>query len=497
MNLKHSGFESASRYPLLEAIFHRRSRRISCGLPSINAGSLTHIPRPPYERVQPLSELEEALLIAATGATGVTMPDRPFEDAPPPGGKSILGTPNLSFKGRAAGSTDNSQPTYFLLLNDSGTYFLKHLEPEPENTLLSPESLISKAHEAKVKISDERIFAAEKYRRFPFYLDSNRFLSNVPGSTVLLPIVDLSRQYINALMYVLTEDPRMRPTLVDDRNFYRPAGVQKWMRNPSTIKDDEFALNKTLPISLGRLGNMRTEYEAYFLLQNLMLCLQAMGLGGWIHASIGPPYLLGDPFASPETEGVLNVRWHVPERNFIQLTVDLLRWGTPKAQMRANPCGLLRPGVNPTTAKDDDWLIKCLCPPNYTVDEAVDTLIAKKKEMYSDRAFFSHIFRSGQEDTYIREVPPYRPEVIECVKDICRYLLKTHGRFPAHADGLFVPGIWLQAHHLDLSYYDDLFASGVGYTNTHREHQANWHDELHHQADTTQAHTVSSSQTAS
>jgi hypothetical protein len=111
------------------------------------------------------------------------------------------------------------------LLNDSGTYFLKHLEPEPENTLFSPESLISRANAAKVKISDERVFSAEKYRHFPFYLDSNRFLSNVIGSTVLLPIVDLSRQYINALMYVLTEDPRARPTFVDDCNFYQPVGV--------------------------------------------------------------------------------------------------------------------------------------------------------------------------------------------------------------------------------------------------------------------------------
>jgi hypothetical protein len=282
-------------------------------------------------------------------------------------------------------------------------------------------------------------------------------------------------------MYVLTEDPRSRPTFVDDRNFYQPAGVQKWMKDPARIQDGEFALNKTLKLPLGKLGNMRTEYEAYFLLQNLALCLQAMGLGGWIHASIGPPYLLGDPFASPETRGVLNVRWHIPDRSFLkQFTIDLLRWGTPKAPMRANPCGLLRPGVTPETASEDDWLIKCLCTPNYTVEAAVDKIVSEKHQLYADRALFSRIFRDGQADTYIREVPPYRPEVIECVKDICRYLQETHGRFPAHADGLFVPGIWLQAHHLDLSYYDDLFTSGVGYTNTQRDHQSHWHDEAHH-----------------
>lgn len=33
-------------------------------------------------------------------------------------------------------------------------------------------------------------------RDFPAYLDSNRFLSNLPGTTILIPVVDLSRQYM-------------------------------------------------------------------------------------------------------------------------------------------------------------------------------------------------------------------------------------------------------------------------------------------------------------
>ena len=46
-------------------------------------------------------------------------------------------------------------------------------------------------------------------------------------------------------------------------------------------------------------------------------------------------------------------------------------------------------------------------------------------------------------------------------------------RFPAHADALQVPGIWLQAHHLDLAYYDKLFREG--YTEKHRDHDDRWH----------------------
>jgi hypothetical protein len=466
------GFESACKYPLLSAIFGRRSRRIARGLPPIRAGTLTHTAKPPYDECQPLNELEEALLIAATGCTGVTLPDRPFQDNE---GNSILGTPNLSFAGRAAGSTDDSQPTYFLLLNDSGTYFLRHLSPD-EPFDFAPESLVRRANESKIKLSDERIFAAEKYRQFPYYLDSNRFLSNVRGSTVLLPIVDLSHQYINALMYLLTEEWNRRPTPVDDRNFYRPAGVKKWIKDPATITADEFALNGDLKVPLGRLGTMRTEYEAYFLLQNVMLCLQAIGLGGWIHAAVAPPYLLGDPFVSPKTSGILNVQWHIPNRPWIKrYTIDLIRWGTPFEKMRANPVGLLKPGVDPVAAQPNDWLIKCCCTPNFSPEGAVDLVVQQKQRVYSDRSFFQRIFRDEYGSKYVNEVPHYHPQVIESTKAICRYLFETHGRFPAHVDGLFVPGIWLQAHHLDLSYYDELFAPAFQYSETHRDHHAAWH----------------------
>jgi hypothetical protein len=44
---------------------------------------------------------------------------------------------------------------------------------------------------------------------------------------------------------------------------------------------------------------------------------------------------------------------------------------------------------------------------------------------------------------------------------------------PAHVDAIFVPGIWVQAHHLDLDFYDKLFRRG--YSETQRRHQALWH----------------------
>jgi hypothetical protein len=441
MGTDNSGLRAALAYPLFDALFNRRSRRIAKGIAEVRAGSLTYTSR---EKPQPLSPLEEAVLIAATGVTGVTFPDRPFQDER---GHAILGTPNLNMLGRCAGSPDNAQATHFFLINDEGTYFLKRSEAPPAPWPLPEQELLRRAAESKQLLQPGRLTFP---RQFPYYLDSNRFLSNVPGSTVLFPVVDMTRQYINALMYLLTEQDGSRPVFLDDRNFYLPAGVKKWVR--------QGFLNKDLKIPLGTLGPMRTQIEADLLLQNLMLVIQAMGLGGWIHASVTPPHLLGNPYES--TQKGLGFTFQKPRFRLL----DLLRWGTFLTAPRAHPVGL----------RD---LIRCLCPPYCkTMADAVDAVVALKygaRGVYEDRAYFGRIFKGDSGERYVKEVPHYDPRVIACVKDVCTYIYKTHGRFPAHVDAIYVPGVWLQVHHLDLDYYDKLFNGG--YTDTHRRHQELWH----------------------
>ncbi len=436
------GFESALDYPLWRAMFNRRTRRVSKGVRSVPAGSLSYTSD---QKPQPLTELEEALLIAATGATGITMPDRPFEME---NGEDILGSPNLYMGGRSAGSPDNAQATHFLLINDEGTYFLRRLPGDEREVPLTPESLIDRARRSKHLLMKGRF---DLPRRFPFYLDSNRFLSNLPGTTILLPIVDMTRQYINGLLYLLTQPDGTRPAILDDRNYYQPAGVRKWIRNGF--------LNKDIPAPLGALGTFRTDIEAYLLLQNVFLTTQAMGLGGWIHASFASPYLLGHPLFRKQTKG-LGFRYQVPKFRLR----DLFRWGTFLAKPRANPVGL-------------DGVLEGLCPPFYeNMSDAVDAVLKMKYGdggTYRDRAPFEKIFREGFAGKYLDEVPPYREETIACVKDICNYIYKTHRRFPAHVDAIFVPGIWIQSHHLDLEYYDFLFRDG--YSASHRKHQELWH----------------------
>jgi hypothetical protein len=435
------GFDAMLRYPLFEALKKRRSRRIRKGIQSVPAGSNSYVSK---QDPQALSPLEEAALIAATGATGLTLPDRPFADQQ---GNNILGTPNLNMFGRAAGSPDNAQATYFFLINDSGTYFLKRLEPRNPPGLDTAQELIRRAELSKHQLHDRRL---DFPREFPYFLDSNRFLSNVPGSTILLPVVDMTRQYINTLMYLLTEPQGHRPTFIDDRNFYLPAGVRKWIRNGF--------LNKDIKVPLGTLGPMRTHIEADLLLQNLMLLLQAMGLGGWIHASVAPTHLLGNPYLSTQK----GLGFHHVKPPFRLL--DLFRWGTFFAKTRSQPIGL-------------DGLLEGMCPPYYaSMADAVQAVVDLKygsKGIYRDETYFGRIFQDNRGQRYLKEVPHYDPRVIECVQDICTYIYKTHGRFPAHVDAIHVPGVWLQAHHLDLKYYDELFKGG--YTQTQAEHQRLWH----------------------
>ena len=63
-------------------------------------------------------------------------------------------------------------------------------------------------------------------------------------------------------------------------------------------------------------------------------------------------------------------------------------------------------------------------------------------------------------EAYERGRPEYPPEAIAYTKEICRYLVETYGRFPAHSDAFHLPGIWVQFSHLDIEYYEQFGAPG-------------------------------------
>lgn len=446
----HPGLTDLLTQPLIDVILRRRTHRVSRGS-DVAGGSMSYKSTTPRE---PLSELEEAVLIAMTGATGLTMPDRPFDD--PRTGDPIMAKPSLTMHGRTAGSPDNAQGTHFFLINDSGTYFLRKLPPTDADPL-DPAVLIERARAAKVKLLDERLDVPGGRRDFPAYLDSNRFLSNLPGTTILFPVVDLSHQYINGLMYLLTQPDGARPTLVDDRNLYRMAGVKKWVKSGF--------LNADIKLPLGSIAQMRTQIEADLIVQTLFLVAEGMGLGGWIHAAIAPPIMLGDPKFRDDYGDMLDFDFVTPKWKL----ADLFRWHVPLpryANLRAHPVGLRHKG---------EVLIKGSCPPYYdSMSDAVDAVIDAKfgaDGIYKDVALFDRIYKPGFGAQYLRNASEYADDVIECTRDICTYIHETHRRFPAHVDTIYVPGIWLQVHKLEIDYYERFFLNGL--TQRHR-----WHDTL-------------------
>jgi hypothetical protein len=450
---KPGGLADLLSRPLVETIWRRRTHRVSQGVQLIKAGSMTYQSSQPPK---PLTPLEEAVLIAATGHTGLTMPDRPFQD--PATNVSIMAKPNLTMDGRTAGSPDNSQGTYFLMINDTGTWCLKHLPSAPPGTEINEAVLIERAAATKQQVLDHRI-DVKGARDFPAYLDSNRFLSNQPGTTIFFPVVDLSHQYINGLMYILTQPDGARPVFVDDRNFYVPAGVSKWIKNGF--------LNKNIKIPLGVLGMLRTQIEADLLLQNLFLTAEAMGLGAWIHASISPPVLMGDPKYVGQYGPMLGFDFVTPPFRLL----DVIRWQVPLpkyANLRAHPVSL---------KVGNEYLIRAMCPPCYpSMSDAVDEVIKLKfgaGGVYRDNATFAKIFQADYGDRYLNEASAYSDDVIACAHDICEYIYDTHGRFPAHCDALYAPGVWIQIHHPDHAYYDQFFRNGL--TEVHRSHERNWH----------------------
>jgi hypothetical protein len=54
-----------------------------------------------------------------------------------------------------------------------------------------------------------------------------------------------------------------------------------------------------------------------------------------------------------------------------------------------------------------------------------------------------------------------------------QYILDRLGKFPGTVPSIFSL-MYLQAHHLDLEFYDHYFEPGA-YLRTHAEHMARWH----------------------
>ncbi|HEY1985142.1 MAG TPA: hypothetical protein VGG85_07020 [Terracidiphilus sp.] len=452
---RSSGLESLFKYSLMSAIVERRTRRIARGTSLVSDG-LSHMST---NSPAPLSPLEEAVLIVSTGLTGSVTHDGPLQI---PGGGSELGTPFLNALGRAASSPDNSQATTFFMINDEGIWLIKRLEGQqaldvlgglpPDKADWGDADWLAAARAVKLKLYDQRL---EFPRQFPYYLGWNKQISNRPGTTIFFPVVDCTRGYINILLNLLSEPDGQRPLFVDDFKSFKPADVVEaleWAgvelglaggnsKIPYEVigglsrAQDKF-VNARIDLPLGLGSTMRINYEAFFLLQNLMLIGQGMGLGGWVHASVAPPYILErDP----------KQKWNgLGFRMAAGKSWPDTEW-PPIPASQPNPVGI-------------DRILQGLCPPYVTsMNDAVDQLLSEKygaSGLYTEVDIFKRPYLSESiAQNYLQNATHYSDKAIDYTKQICNYIVDTYGRFPAHVDAFHVPGIWLQFSHLELEYY--------------------------------------------
>jgi hypothetical protein len=409
-------------YPLFDALYGRRTRRFGLGF-EIAEGPFRYQSR---QASVPLSETEEALLIAAgAGVSGLALWDQSRPSAYRAGGARTF--PSTS---------PATHRTALLFTNDQGVYAIDAAHA-------------SASKPRQIETTTERARALELYRdhrkelqrgrldiprRVPPMCGHNLWDSNRPGSTLFMPVCDVSAslisliaQFVDPTLGRFADGPR-GTHIVDDRHGFRPAGTEPWLK--SGFLDAESALPLSL---LERQACYFTFSEPAAICQNIFLATEALGLGGWMHCG----------FLSLEILKLLGFQVDGPNR--------------PAAL--ANPIGL-------------DGILEACCPPYFpSMDAAVEAVLAPMPAKRSrSPAPMPHLISEAQHRAGTVKVSD---EGIACTKAICNYIFKTYGRFPSSTDAMHL--MWLiQAHHIDTDFYDRHFHRGA-YGPTHASHMATWH----------------------
>ena len=184
----HRGLRELFSYPLMSAITERRTRRVARGT-SITSGPISHTST---NAPAPLTPLEEAILVVATGLTGrVTMHDVPALNDD---GSSRFGAPLINIIARSASSIDNAHAVSFFMINDEGTWLIKQFRNREALAMLSKfppkwedwteDNWLTAAAAVKHRLYKERL---DFPRRWPYYFIWNRQISNRPGTTTCCP----------------------------------------------------------------------------------------------------------------------------------------------------------------------------------------------------------------------------------------------------------------------------------------------------------------------
>jgi hypothetical protein len=415
-------------FPLFDAILGRRARRFGLGM-QIPSGPLAHT-----SEAEPLalSELERSILIAAgTGVTGWSFgvpfgPDRPEEHA----------HYTQRFTGRTAPTAAGIGTPVLFTTDDSGTYLTNTRDLLPGHSREVGESrddaldaMVEEVRAHTEQLSGHRL---DLPAAPPHMLEPNLWMANAPGSTLFMPVADASEQVLGFMAIALANGN----VLVDDLAG-RPAGDLAPFVRSGLLQED-----KRIPLTvLQQMAYEANVAELAFIGHNIVLTLQAMGLGGLYLNGLNRWSVLG----AFDGSGIRGLGFR-----FVQDS----RWTLP------NPVGL-------------DGRFEALCPP-YVSDmrEAVKIFVARK---FGPEGAYDPSTPGAWADaeTIKQGVTPYPEEFVDCLSEVAQYVYDTYGKFPNTFTTMVLTG-FVQAVHLDTDFYDRHYRPGA-YLPTHAHHMERWH----------------------
>lgn len=419
--------EELSSFPLLSAMFGRRARRFGLGM-GIPDGPLAYQSR---EAPVGLSETERMLLLlCGAGINGWNTGMEHTAAGEPDSGCNYP----VRLLGRTYPSGAAIYASEIIFTDDDGTYLTQLRDLDPQDLLandapLELGAILGRMKRHCVMLSPGRTTVPAQP---PHTSAHNLWNANKPGTTLFVPVIDLTQQMMDLLAVYLGMgftpfDPQNGRVCGNLDRFVR-AGLIDGAKRFSIFDFDQYCL---------ATGAMELSLMSY----NIVLAMQAMGLGGWMYTGINPASLMG-AFAAAGIPG-LGFRFVRDER-----------WAVP------NPVGI-------------DKHFEGLCPP-YCTDMRAAVRKFVDLKFGPGGAFDPERPGPYRESTKVKaRVERYSPEFIELLGEVAQYIHDAFGRFPATVPSFYLR-VYTQAQHCDLSFYDKFFGKDF-YLATHSAHMAKWH----------------------
>ena len=418
------GFQDVLNFSLVQGLLGRRSRRFFMGA-EIPDGVLAYRSR---HKPVPLSDLEKMLVVAACGGNTSwhNMIYRGARYAP------HLANYSGAAGGRVFPSAAGFQTSQTFFTDDDGVYVLKmrdapaFAEREKDGSL-DREAFVNNVRERVHKIQDGRLRISSEV---PTIEAHNTWVFNKPSTLVVIPVGDLSQHVLLNVCYMLQNGL----VLYDDINKRAIPGVDQF----KDIVDTENVWPITF-VEQWSLSELTVELGTSCYAGTLML--QAMGLGGWMLNGVDPFVVLGAS-GDPEMPG-LGFRYDEDER-----------WPYP------NPTGL-------------EGVMEGYCPPHYQNMRAAVEAVCERK-FGPGGPFHPDTPGPWKDSPRVRSAAQVHDEQFrDCVALQTQYVYDTFGKFPGTVPSMFLI-MYLQAHHIDLEFYDKFFKPG-SYLQTHATHMDRWH----------------------